>query len=228
MSPVDNSVWVARTGGVPGRLIRLDLGDNPPATCASEVYEPPFENPAVPEEDWGYSPRGIDITRDGIVWTALSGSSHLASFDRSKCAVLNGPEATGQHCPEGWTLYAAPGPQMKNVDNSRSADCHYYNWVDQFNTLGLGENVPIANSTTSDALLALNPDSGEWVRLRVPYPLGFFSRGLDGRIDDPDAGWKGRGVWADFGTNIPWHLEGGQGTTSKIVKFQIRPDPLAY
>ena len=228
VNPVDNSVWIARTGGVPGRLIRLELGDNPPATCAAEVYEPPFENSAVPEEDWGYSPRGIDITRDGIVWTALSGSSHLASFDRSKCAVLNGPEATGQHCPEGWTLYPAPGPQMKNVDNSRSADFHYYNWVDQFNTLGLGENVPIANGTTSDALLALNPDSGEWVRLRVPYPLGFYSRGLDGRIDDPDAGWKGRGVWADFGTNIPWHLEGGQGTTSKIVKFQIRPDPLAY
>jgi hypothetical protein len=228
VNPVDNSIWVARTGGVPGRLIRLELGDDPPATCAAEVYEPPFENPAVPEEDWGYSPRGIDITRDGIVWTALSGSSHLASFDRSKCAVLNGPEATGQHCPEGWTLYPAPGPQMKNVDNSRSADFHYYNWVDQFNTLGLGENVPIANGTTSDALLALNPDSGEWVRLRVPYPLGFYSRGLDGRIDDPDAGWKGRGVWADFGTNIPWHLEGGAGTTSKIVKFQIRPDPLAY
>jgi hypothetical protein len=228
VNPVDNSVWVTRTGGVPGRLIRLDLGDNPPETCAAEVYEPPFENPDVPEEDWGYSPRGIDITRDGIVWTALSGSSHLASFDRSKCEVLNGPEATGQHCPEGWTLYPAPGPQMKNVDNSRSADFHYYNWVDQFNTLGLGENVPIANGTTSDALLALDPDSGEWVRLRVPYPLGFYSRGLDGRIDDPDAGWKGRGVWADFGTNIPWHLEGGQGMTSKIVKFQIRPDPLAY
>ena len=228
VNPVDNSVWVARTGGVPGRLIRLELGDDPPATCAAEVYEPPFENPAVPEEDWGYSPRGIDITRDGIIWTALSGSSHLASFDRSKCAVLNGPEATGQHCPEGWTLYPAPGPQMKNVDNSRSADFHYYNWVDQFNTLGLGENVPIANGTTSDALLALNPDSGEWLRLRVPYPLGFYSRGLDGRIDDPNAGWKGRGVWANFGTNIPWHLEGGQGMTSKIVKFQIRPDPLAY
>ena len=34
----------------------------------------------------------------------------------------------GQDGPEGWTLYAAPGPQMKNVDNSRSADFHYYNW----------------------------------------------------------------------------------------------------
>ena len=117
---------------------------------------------------------------------------------------------------------------MKNAETSASADFHYYNWVDQFNTLGLGENIPIANGTTSDALLALNPDSGEWVRLRVPYPLGFYSRGLDGRIDDPDAGWKGRGVWADFGTNIPWHIEGGAGTTSKIVKFQVRPDPLAF
>ena len=228
VNPVDNSVWVARTGGVPGRIYRLELGENPPETCSTEVYEPPFENPDVPEEDWGFSPRGMDVTRDGIVWTALSGSGHLASFDRSKCAVLTGPEATGQHCPEGWTLYPAPGPRMKNTATSASADFHYYNWVDQFNTLGLGENVPIANGTTSDALLALNADSGEWVRLRVPYPLGFYSRGLDGRIDDPDAGWKGRGVWADFGTNIPWHLEGGAGTTSKIVKFQIRPDPLAY
>jgi hypothetical protein len=228
VNPVDNAVWVARTGGVPGRIFRLVLGDNPPETCSAEVYEPPFNNPDVPEEDWGFSPRGIDITRDGIIWTALSGSGHLASFDRSKCTVLIGPEATGQHCPEGWTLYPAPGPRMKNAETSASADFHYYNWVDQFNTLGLGENVPIANGTTSDALLALNPDSGEWVRLRVPYPLGFYSRGLDGRIDDPDAGWKGRGVWADFGTNIPWHIEGGAGTTSKIVKFQVRPDPLAF
>ena len=128
--------------------------------------------------------------------------------------MLNGPEATGQHCPEGWT--------------AGGADFHYYNWVDQFNTLGLGEDIPIANGSTSDALLALDPDSGEWVRMRVPYPMGFYSRGLDGRIDDPDTGWKGRGVWADFGTNAPWHIEGGAGTSSKIVKFQIRPDPLAF
>jgi hypothetical protein len=226
--PVDGSVWIARTGGVPGRIFRLELGDNPPTTCKAEVYEPPFENPDVPMEDWGFAPRGIDITRDGVVWTALSGSGHYASFDRRKCSVLDGPTATGQHCPEGWTLYPTPGPQMKNVVTSGSADYHYYNWVDQFNTLGLGEDVPIANGTTSDALLALDPDAGEWVVLRVPYPMGFYSRGLDGRIDDPNAGWKGRAVWADYGTNIPWHIEGGPGQTSKMVKFQLRPDPLAY
>jgi hypothetical protein len=227
-NPVDHSVWIARTGGVPGRIFRLELGDNPPTTCKTEVYEPPFQNPDVPMEDWGFAPRGIDVARDGVIWTALSGSGHMASFDRRKCRVVNGPTATGQHCPEGWTLYPTPGPQMQNVVTSGSADYHYYNWVDQFNTLGLGADVPIANGSTSDALLALDPESGEWVVLRVPYPMGFYSRGLDGRIDDPNAGWKGRAVWADFGTNIPWHIEGGPGTTSKMVKFQVRPDPLAF
>jgi hypothetical protein len=228
VNPVDGAIWIARAPtGVPGTLIRLEIGDNPPFSCKAEVYEPPFDNPAVPREQWGFAPRGIDVDRNGVIWTALSGSGHLASFDRGKCRVLNGPTATGQHCVEGWTLYPTPGPQMKNVVNGGSADFHYYNWVDQFNTLGLGENIPIANGSTSDALLALDPRTGEWLIMRVPYPLGFYSRGLDGRIDDPDAGWRGRALWADFGTNTPWHMEGGKGTRSKIVKFQLRPDPLA-
>jgi hypothetical protein len=29
------------------------------------------------------------------------------------------------------------------------------------------------------------------VSIRVPYPLGFYAKGFDGRIDDPNAGWKG-------------------------------------
>ena len=222
----DGSVWITRRFDVPGRLIRLELGDHPPETCKSEVYEPPYDPNGDPRQ-WGYGPRGIDVDRNGLIWTALGGSGHLASFDRSKCATRNGPTATGQHCPEGWTLYQTPGPRMKGVEGSANADYHYYNWVDQFNTLGLGENVPIATGTTSDALLALIPETGEWVIMRVPYPLGFYSRGLDGRIDDANAGWKGRGVWSSFNTGSPFHLEGGKGTTSEIVRFQIRPDPLA-
>ena len=57
--------------------------------------------------------------------------------------------------------------------------------------------------------------------------MGFYSRGLDGRIDDPDAGWKGRALWSNYGTHFVWHIEGGKGTLGKEVKFQIRPDPLA-
>ena len=226
-NPVDGSIWIARRLPVPGSIVRLDLGDNPPETCSAEVYEPPFENPDVDPSQWGHGGRGIDVDRNGVLWTALGGSGHLASFDRNKCAVRNGPTATGQHCPEGWTLYPTPGPQMKGVTASGSADFHYYNWVDQFDTLGLGANVPIANGTSSDALLALLPDTGEWVTLRVPYPLGFYTRGLDGRIDDRNAGWKGRGVWASYDSVTNWHQEGGKGMTSEIVRFQIRPHPLA-
>ena len=226
-NPVDGSIWIARRLPVPGSIVRLDLGDSPPETCSAEVYEPPFENPDVDPSQWGHGGRGIDVDRNGVLWTALGGSGHLASFDRSRCAVRNGPTATGQHCPEGWTLYPTPGPQMKGVTAAGSADFHYYNWVDQFDTLGLGANVPIANGTSSDALLALLPDTGEWVTLRVPYPLGFYTRGLDGRIDDREAGWKGRGVWASYDSVTNWHNEGGKGMTSEIVRFQIRPHPLA-
>ncbi|MDA1095145.1 MAG: carboxypeptidase-like regulatory domain-containing protein [Acidobacteria bacterium] len=222
----DGSVWITRRFPVPGQLIRLDLGTNPPETCRSEVYEPPY-GPGVDPDGWGYGPRGIDVDGDGIVWTALGGSGHLASFDRTKCRTLSGPTATGQHCPEGWTLHATPGPKLKGVSHSANADYHYYNWVDRFDTLGLGADTPIATGTSSDSLLALDPETGEWVVMRVPYPMGFYSRGLDGRIDDPSAGWKGRGVWAAFDTSAPWHLEGGKGATSEIVRFQIRPDPLA-
>jgi hypothetical protein len=225
VNPKDNSVWLARPG-VPGYLLRFTLGNNPPTTCMAEKYEPPFNNPKMPGV-YGYSPRGIDVDRNGVIWTALSGSGQLASFDRRKCAVTKGPSATGQHCPEGWSLYTAPGPKMRGVTEDSSADFEYYNWVDQFNTGGLGDNVPIVNGTDSDSLQAFLPNEKKWVVIRVPYPWGFYSRGLDGRIDDANGGWKGRGLWAPYAQGPLWHMEGGPGTLSKLAHFQFRPNPLA-
>ena len=218
----DGSVWGSSLG-FPGAVIRLVPGPNPPETALAEYYEPPYDNPNVPVR--GYSPRGMDVDRNGVVWAALA-SGHMASFDRRKCrGPLNGPTATGQHCPEGWTLYAEPVPQFKGVADPGSAEASYYTWVDQFDTFGLGRNVPINTGNLSEGLLALK--DGQWVVLRVPYPLGFFTKWLDGRIDDPNAGWKGRGLWATVSTRAPFHMEGGKGTTSKVLKFQLRPDPLA-
>ena len=57
--------------------------------------------------------------------------------------------------------------------------------------------------------------------------MGFYAKGLDGRIDDATAGWKGRGLWSTYATRTPFHMEGGKGTKPKVVKFQLRPDPLA-
>lgn len=217
----DGSVW-GSTLGYPGGVVRLDPGTDPPHTSLVEYYELPLDSVGEPIE--GFSPRGMDIDRNGVAWVALA-SGHMASFDRRKCGVLNGPDATGQHCPEGWTFYPEPLPQMKGVNYSGSAESSYYTWVDQFNTFGLGENIPINTGNGSEGLLILK--DGEWVVLRVPYPLGFYTKWLDGRIDDPDTGWKGRGLWATISTRAPFHMEGGKGTTSKVYKFQLRPDPLA-
>lgn len=218
----DGSVWGSSLG-YPGGVIRLTPGANPTETALVEYYELPLKKSGEPVE--GFSPRGMDVDRNGVAWVALA-SGHMASFDRRKCkGSLNGPDATGQHCPEGWTFYTEPLPQLKGVDTPGSAEGSYYTWVDQFNTFGLGENIPINTGNESEALLALK--DGKWVKVRVPYPLGFYTKWLDGRIDDPDGGWKGRGLWATISTRAPFHMEGGKGTTSKVFKFQLRPDPLA-
>jgi hypothetical protein len=218
----DGSIW-GTSLGMPGGIVRLVPGNNPPATALAEYYEPPFNNPKAPVQ--GFSPRGGDVDRNGVMWVALA-SGHMASFDRRKCkGPLNGPTATGQHCPEGWTLYQEPMPQFKGVTDAGSVEASYYTWVDQFDALGLGKNTPINTGNASEGLLALK--DGKWVVMRVPYPLGFYTKWMDGRIDDPNAGWKGKGVWATVSTRAPFHMEGGKGTTSKVMHFQIRPDPLA-
>jgi len=216
VNPVDGTVWGTSLGFPgPGYVVRVNPGPDPTHTALAEIYEPPFP---------GYGPRGGDIDRNGVFWASLA-SGHLASFDRKKCKVLNGPTATGKHCPDGWTLYPFPGPQFKNVTQSGSAEASYYAWVDQFDTFGLGKNVPIATGNMNDALLALV--DGKFVTLRVPYPIGYFTKWMDGRIDDPNAGWKGKELWTTFSTRTVFHLETGKGTLPKVVRFQLRPDPLA-
>ena len=225
VSPVDGSVWyTSPVEDLPAKIVRATIGSNPPATCTTEVYEPPFNNPKLPGE-MHYGPRGIDVDSHGLVWTALAGSGELASFDRSKCKVLNGPTATGQHCPEGWTIYPVPGPMFKGTD--ARVDWHYVNWVDRYNTLGLGPDISVVLGTCSDSLQIYKPDTKQWFTIRVPYPMGLYTRDIDGRIDDPKAGWKGRGLWAATETRVIWHVEGGKGQTPQMVHFQLRPDPLA-
>ena len=101
------------------------------------------------------------------------------------------------------------------------------------------DNTRVGQRTNYDKLLlriwttgTLGPEmalvDGKWVNMRVPYPLGFYAKWMDGRIDDPNAGWKGRGLWTTNGNRTPFHMETGKGTLPKVVKFQVRPDPLAH
>ena len=224
---------------------RLDLGLEPRASrlssCAwrrartrrrpslAEIYRIPLP---------GFGIRGMDIDRNGVVWMPLD-SGHIASFDRRLCkGPLNGPGAEqGNKCPEGLAFYPIPGPGFQGDPGAEENP--YYTWVDQHDILGLGANTPLATGNQSDSLHALV--GGRVIELRVPYPMGFFAKGLDGRIDDPNAGWKGRGLWVTSGNRTPVHIEGidapapgAPGTPPEtassplVVHFQLRPNPLAH
>jgi hypothetical protein len=207
----DGRVWSA-VPGTPGHIERYD-----PESGTHEMFRPPY----------GSGPRGISVDSNGIVWTALAGSGHLARFDRNRCARTWG---LGDQCPEGWTLWTTPGPTFQGFEprtpgDNAGADMHYYVWVDRFNASGLGPNTIIVNGSSSDALLAFHQESETWSILRVPFPLNYYTRLLDARIDDADAGWKGRGIWSNYSSTTNLHTE---TLRPAVVHIQIRPDPLAY
>jgi hypothetical protein len=210
-NPADGSIWyTVNVFAGPGGIVRFD-----PKTKLSEFYKVPMP---------GFGPRGGDIDSKGVVWVSL-GSGHLGSFDRSKCkGPLNGPQATGNQCPEGWAFYKYPGPGFAGIGDN-SAEASYYTWVDQHNAVGLGNDVPISTGNENDGFDALV--NGKMIVLRIPYPISYYAKGLDARIDDPKAGWKGRGLWSAEGDRTPWLKEGGKGEKPIVVHIQVRPNPLA-
>ena len=92
-NPVDGAAWIARTAPFPGRLVRLERGDNPPETCIAEVYEPPVDRESGRRScaDRSRTPwRGCRSARrhlDGPVrqrgtWPASTAASAASSTDR--------------------------------------------------------------------------------------------------------------------------------------------------
>jgi hypothetical protein len=221
VSPVDGSVWCSGIGLKEHSLVRVERGSNPPETSKAEIYQPPLgKNPPL------FSVGGVSVDSNGVAWQNWRGSDYITSFDRRKCKVLNGPTATGLHCPEGWTIYDTPGPTIQGGEGVKSS-MNYLIFVDRHGILGLGKDVPMTGAVNADAVLAVLPKTGEIVTIRLPYPLGYYARSMQGRIDDPKTGWKGRAYWTSYNPYTPWHLEGGKGTKDKVVKIQMRPDPLA-
>jgi hypothetical protein len=221
VNPLDGSAWCSGIGPTDNKLVRIERGSNAPATCKAEVFEaPPNITPPA------YGSGGLEIDSKGVVWQNWRGSGHFSAFDRSKCKVTTGPTATGQSCPEGWTFYRNESPTYQNAPTIFS-DESYLTQMDFHDVLGLGRDVPLYGNVNSDSLEVFVPTTRQFVTLRVPYPMGFFSRSAVGRVDDPKTGWKGKGLWSSFSTYAAWHLEGGKGVKQKVVKFQIRPNPIA-
>ncbi len=105
-----------------------------------------------------------------------------------------------------WTSSRTVNPRVRRPSTFRTeSPCATAGGPERSRTsLGLGANVPFETGNQSDSLHALVDD--HCVELRVPYPMGSFTKGLEVRIDDPGAGWKGRALWASSGNRTPHHI----------------------
>jgi len=197
VNPVDGTIWVPvpTVDGPQNKIYMLD-----PKTQKYTDYPLPLP---------GRLAHGIDFSTDGNVWFS-AGSGHLGRIDRK----------TGK-----FTYWELPGAKFAGTGNETgSTEYPYFMWVDQFDTLGMGKDTVIVTGTTSDSMLIFNPKTEKWTVFRLPYPLPFYTRGLDGRIDNPNAGWKGRGIWTSYNSYLPKFTETKVGYLNHI---QLRPNPLA-
>ena len=221
VSPLDGSLWCSGISGNDNKLVRLTRGDSPPQSCTAEQFVPPAGKTPY------FKTGGVALDPNGVAWLNWRGSDEVMSFDRRKCKVTNGPKsANGDHCPEGWTVHRMQHarPTFKGTALQHHAEMMYLTQSDRDDTLGLGHAV-VTGPVNSNSLQVLVPKSGQFLDLVVPYPMGFFSRSAQGRIDSAGSGWKGRGLWSNYSTYTPHFVEDGAGP--KIVKFQMRPNPLA-
>jgi hypothetical protein len=221
VSPLDGSLWCSGISQNDNKLVRLVRGDNPPQSCMAEQFVPPAGKTAY------FKTGGVALDPNGVAWLNWRGSDEVMSFDRRKCKVTNGPAtANGEHCPEGWTVHRMQHarPTFKGTTLPHQAEMMYLTQVDRDDTLGLGHAV-VTGPVNSSSLQVLVPKTGQFLELVVPYPMVFFSRSAQGRIDSASNGWKGRGLWSNYSTYTPHFIEDGNGP--KVVKFQMRPNPLA-
>lgn len=198
VSPVDGTIWQSSPSseGPSNKLFKFD-----PRTRKFTDY--PLSLP-------GRLPHGIDASTDGRIWIS-TGSGHLGRFD---------PKT------EKFTYWDLPVPKLKGTGKETgTAEFPYFLWVDQFDVFGLGKDTVIVTGTGSDSLQVFDPKKETFSVIRIPYPMPFYTRGLDGRIDDPKAGWKRRGLWATYGSYLPRFTETQMGSVTHI---QLRPNPLAY
>ena len=214
-NPADSSIWGTIRAN-PARSRASIPARTRSETALTEVFNVPMP---------GYGPRGGDIDSQGVVWVSLGAA---ATWARSTGASARA-RSTGRRRPATTAPKAGRSTSTRARASKASArtapSSSYYSWVDQHNTFGLGKDVPMSTANLMDGLVAYA--DGKMVSLRVPYPLGFYAKGFDGRIDDPNAGWKGRGLWTSSGDRTPWLIEGGKGMKPMAVHFQLRPDPLA-
>ena len=92
--------------------------------------------------------------------------------------------------------------------------------------LGIGKDVPLATGNGSEGLLALV--DGKFLTFRVPYPMGFYAQGHRRPHRRSEGRLEGQGHLDDRTRRARRSTsKAARGRRSKLVKFQVRPDPLS-
>ncbi len=215
VNPQDGTIW-GTILTFPGYIVRVDPGANPSETALAEIYEPPLP---------GYGPRGSTSTG-----TASPGCRCRAATWRASTAAsarcCDGPDTADRPAlPGRLDALSVPRAAVGRRARHRQRGGELLHLGRPVRHVRARPQRAVATGNGNELLMALV--DGKWLNFVVPYPIGFYAKWMDGRIDDPNAGWKGKGVWATYGTRTPFHIETGKGTRPKVVKFQLRPDPLA-
>ena len=197
-----------------------------PETCRAEVYE----LPVIDGHGRGIRPRegSTSIRQRRDLDGALRQQPLRELRPEQACTVLQRSGGRRLAALSG-RLDAVSDPRAEHEGDRRAEPTSTTTTGStSINTLGLGDNVPDCQRLRLGLPARAGPRRRRngsscgsrirWASTRAAWTAGSTT---------PDAGWKGRGVWANYGTNFNWHTEGGKGTTSKMVKFQVRPDPLA-
>ena len=174
----------------------------------------------------GFGPRGGDIDSKGVVWVSLA-SGHIGMFDRRKCkGPLNGPNATGNHCPEGWAFYKYPGPGFEGIgENSAEVEL-----------LHLGRPAQHLRPRRRHADVDRQPDgrpgratrTARWSRCACRIRSASTPRASTAASTIRTPAGRAAACGRRNGDRTPWLMEGGKGRSRMAVHFQLRPDPLAH
>jgi len=93
-------------------------------------------------------------------------------------------------------------------------------FVDQFDTFGWAGTCRWRPATCRSSIEALV--DGKFVSLRVPYPMASIPKGSTA-ASTTEPRLEGQGAVVEPMRARALSLEGGKGTTSKVVQFQLRP-----
>ena len=208
----------ARRLGYPGSVVRVD----PPARTRPR----PRSRKSTRCRRRAISPRGRTSTAKASVWAAArERTSRRASTAASAKVRSTARPRPASTAPRAGRSIRCRARSSAASPTAAAAEARYYTWVDQHDTLGLGKDVPIATGNQNDSLIALK--DGKMINLVVPYPMGFCAKGLDGRIDDRQCRLEGPRRVVEHRQPHALPPRRRQGQEPKVVKFQLRPDPLA-